>query len=149
MSVRLTNKSVLSSHSIVTCLRPKNLRPLIVGWNMLTCSIKTFIDSSKCSNTKNISPAYLHQIIGFLSKFCNTFYLKSAMKIKTKEGANLILILIVALGLCLKVFPSNSKCYFWKILRKSCQRITWDFFLIPSFQKPTKRRKTSPCGMLE
>ena len=113
---------------------------------MLTCCVKVFRDSLPRSQMKSLSSIYLHQIIGFFWKLSNTFSLKSVMNRIAWRGA--VFIPIVVPRFWLKVFSSSLNVILQDYFCRCCTSITWDLFVISSFQKLTKRLKIVPCGML-
>ena len=88
MSICLTNKSVLSSPSIILMFRSKKLTSsleysavnYIVGWNKLTWSIKTFSDSSPCSQMKICHVCTSTKSLLFFFKSFRDFFLKISHK---------------------------------------------------------------------
>ena len=110
---------------------------------MLTCSIKTFKDFSLCSQMKNMSSLYLHQIIGFFFKAFKHFFLKIYHE-RNSIRRRILCSYCSSTFLFESLFSKFKYVILQDYLRKFCQSITRDLFVIPSFQKPTERRKTFP-----
>ena len=83
---------------------------LIAGWNKLIPLINYFGDSLPCSQMKNKSSVFLHQILSFYLTLVKVFSSKAAIESIAYAGANFLPIAV--LWICLQVSSENSKILF-------------------------------------
>ena len=140
LSLTLTSQKCISSfdHSAIN---------LIVRWEPLSVSINCFKESSPCTQMKNISSIYLHQMRCCSSISCNILSSRSTINRMAYGEANLVHI-AVPLN-CFKVFSLNWKMLLFKaISAKSTKVSVVTFFSVLAPKNLLSEARPSARGIL-